>query len=92
MRSVNALILSSDRVSKEWSSSALKVLKGRECFIEVYINDWYLIIIIYYLLKLCLLFSQNTPAFGLQQIIGKEFFSRINQVYYLQVFFRTHKH
>ncbi len=44
MRSINALILSSDRVSKEWSSSALKVLKGRECFIEVHINDWYLII------------------------------------------------
>ncbi len=45
---MNAFILTSDRVSKEWSISALKVIKSRECFIEVYIDNQCLIVVVYF--------------------------------------------
>jgi hypothetical protein len=35
------------RVSKEWSASAKSLRKSRECFIEVYIDNWWIIIIVY---------------------------------------------
>ncbi len=37
----------SDRVSKELSASAKSLSKSRECFIEVYIDNRCLIVIIY---------------------------------------------
>ncbi len=37
----------SDRVSKELSTSTESLSKSRECFVEVYINNWCLIIIVY---------------------------------------------
>ncbi len=36
----------SDRVSKGWGASTLKVVKSRECFVEVYIDNQCLIVII----------------------------------------------
>ncbi len=35
-----------DRVSKELSASDKSLSDGRECFIEVYIDNWWLIIIV----------------------------------------------
>ncbi len=37
----------SDRVSKELGASAKSLSESRECFIEVYIDNWWLIIIVY---------------------------------------------
>jgi hypothetical protein len=37
----------SDRVSKELSASAISLSKSRECFIEVYIDNRCIIVIIY---------------------------------------------
>ncbi len=38
----------SDGVSKEWTSSAFSKVWSTECFIEVYVDNWCQIIIIYY--------------------------------------------
>ncbi len=44
--SVNAFILTSDRVSKELSASAKSLSESREWFIEVYIDNQWIIVII----------------------------------------------
>ncbi len=48
MRSINAFIKTSDRVSKELSTSTTSLNDTRECFIEVYINNQSLFIIIWF--------------------------------------------
>jgi hypothetical protein len=43
-----AFVLMSDSVSKELSASTKILSKSRECFLEVYINNQCLIVIVYY--------------------------------------------
>jgi hypothetical protein len=37
----------SDKVSKDWSASAVSKICSRECFIKVYIGNWCKIVIVY---------------------------------------------
>ena len=47
IKSVNAFILMSDRVSKVRSASAVSKVWSRECFIEEYIDNQCKIVIVY---------------------------------------------
>ena len=46
-RNVNAFVITSNRVSKEWNASTFKRVWSRECFIEVYIDNQCKIVIVY---------------------------------------------
>ncbi len=46
-RNINTFILTSDRVSKELSASAKSLSKSRECFIDIYIDNQCLFVIVY---------------------------------------------